>query len=1310
MPKPDARRRVWILGLAAVVLVLVVLGVWYLLRPKGQPQRAPGLSRADAVRLVEEKNVGLGSLENLPNDNDNDGSRSLKAFTEIAEALPDEPLGYRNLAITRLILLSKLDPNQTDAGAIQTAYDNAADAIQRLREVEGDTAVVHLLLADLAKQPVDKKLSSDEKRVVAEYARAAKLRPDDFVIWSELHLAAQHSSDEQLQQQAREALQRAYELRPDNLSILLDWMLTQAEQHDPDIVKTLKAAKDTLKPFAPAVRRLNVDLEQLINEAIAAAQTGGDQNWPIVLARVRVINNVIKPEFAQHVDLARRSRHILEYVIDDFSPAFYQRAHLPTPEAPPAIPVKFVRAAEGRVPQGVDGTSVGSPLPELGDARDVLLADFNLDSWLDVIVLRTARLEVYGFDPADKQWHVLAATDVPDGMERIAAADLDRDHQEMSAHGVDQPQPQNAPPAPREKAANGEGQRPPRPGLGGCLNADVDLVVSGTGGVRLYKNQLHQDSHTRSLDPMPQQDPFEGLKNVRAVGIADLEGDGDLDLAVSSDAGITLWANLENGTFTDITDRSALPPYQPATDILPVDVNRDVSIDLLLTGPAFERAGDLENIRHGRFRWHPFEKPPHEPEASATAQDLAGASAFALIDADGNASWDIVAAGKTGIRLVETQMRRNGLLSFLKTERISESPATDVRTWDFDNDGYQDLLALTPFPSPTGRGERGEGITVYRGLPNGRFESVDDLFEPAPERVTAADVGDLDDDGDLDVALVEGGRLRWYVNDGGNANQWIDLALRAESDPQQISQRCNMHGIGSLIELKTGTKYQAQVARRQSTHFGLGSSPDGTRQERADVIRVLWTNGIPQNVIQPDAEQAVCQKQRLLKGSCPYLYTWTGDRFEFFTDLLWSAPIGLQWAEGVLAPTREWEYLKIPGEKLVPRNGEYQLQVTEELWEVAYLDSAELLAVDHPADVDIYSNEKVGPGRIAEFQIRTVRTPRHPVAARDARGRDVLPQIAERDDVYLKPFDRRLKQGLTEKHFVELDLGPLDHPQRIILFLTGWIFPTDTSLNIAISQNPDLEPPAPPSLWVPDGKGGWREAIPYTGFPGGKTKTIAIPIPPDAFPQGDYRLRLVTSMELYWDQIFFTVDEQSAKLRVTPAPLISADLHERGFSQRIEHPGHGPESYDYNTVSTQPRWPPIDGAFTRFGDVSELMRTTDDRLVIMGAGDEMTLRFHVPDPPPDGWTRDFILHNVGWDKDADLNTVTGQTVEPLPFVEMSQYPYAPNENPPQTQTYQQYLREYQTRRQNRFAFWKQIERIRRRPSSTPTDSGARVEN
>src|SRR5690606_15101754 len=135
--------------------------------------------------------------------------------------------------------------------------------------------------------------------------------------------------------------------------------------------------------------------------------------------------------------------------------------------------------------------------------------------------------------------------------------------------------------------------------------------------------------------------------------------------------------------------------------------------------------------------------------------------------------------------------------------------------------------------------------------------------------------------------------------------------------------------------------------------------------------------------------------------------------------------------------------------------GEYRLQITEELWEAAYFDHVKLIAVDHPADVDVYTNEKVGSAELAAHKIHTVRHPKLPVSIRDQAGRDWLPQLAQRDEQYTRNFERKIAQGLCDEHYLEFDLGELSNPQRITLFLAGWIRPTDTNINVALDQNPD---------------------------------------------------------------------------------------------------------------------------------------------------------------------------------------------------------------------------------------------------------------
>ena len=187
-------------------------------------------------------------------------------------------------------------------------------------------------------------------------------------------------------------------------------------------------------------------------------------------------------------------------------------------------------------------------------------------------------------------------------------------------------------------------------------------------------------------------------------------------------------------------------------------------------------------------------------------------------------------------------------------------------------------------------------------------------------------------------------------------------------------------------------------------------------------------------------------------------------------------------------------------------------------------------------------------------------------------------------------------------------------------------------------------------------------------------------------------------MEIYWDHIFFTVDEPPGEVKATELALVSADLHPRGFSRVVRDEGNGPERFLYDDVSPLAKWPPMLGRFTRYGDVRKLLTERDDRLLVMGAGDEVTLRFAAGQTPlPEGWTRDFLLYSVGWDKDANLETVLGQSSEPLPFAAMSGYPWPPEERPPDSPAYQEYLKKYQTRRQPA-AYWNTLRRYEAQPA------------
>ena len=80
-------------------------------------------------------------------------------------------------------------------------------------------------------------------------------------------------------------------------------------------------------------------------------------------------------------------------------------------------------------------------------------------------------------------------------------------------------------------------------------------------------------------------------------------------------------------------------------------------------------------------------------------------------------------------------------------------------------------------------------------------------------------------------------------------------------------------------------------------------------------------------------------------------------------------------------------------------------------------------------------------------------------------------------------------QGVTEMQDLILDPGKIGQSGNLYLFLNGWIFPTDASINVALSQSSDLKV-IPPLIQVINKKGEWETVIENLGFPMGKDKTV----------------------------------------------------------------------------------------------------------------------------------------------------------------------------------------------------------------------------
>jgi hypothetical protein len=527
---------------------------------------------------------------------------------------------------------------------------------------------------------------------------------------------------------------------------------------------------------------------------------------------------------------------------------------------------------------------------------------------------------------------------------------------------------------------------------------------------------------------------------------------------------------------------------------------------------------------------------------------------------------------------------------------------------------------------------------------------------------SALAAADLDGDGDLDLVAAGPAGLYRLDNDGGNRNHWLTVRLRGLT---QGNGKNNLDGLGAMLEVRAGAAYQLREVTGPVTHLGLG------RRVQPDLLRVTWTNGVPQSRIQPRGDQRIVEEQ-LLKGSCPFLYAWDGRGFAFVTDLLWNAPIGLPVAPGVWAGADPSELVRADG--LVAREDRYEVRITEELWEAAFFDAVRLWVVDHPTEVEVASNLRVMPGRSLPEEVRASRELRPAAAAWDGAGKDVTVRVRERDEVYASGFVPSPYQGMAAKPWAfTFDLG--EAPGRPVrLHLDGWIFPADASLNLAVAQRPDL-PPVFPRIEV-ETAAGWETLVPEMGFPAGKTKTMVVDTPP--LPAGAHRLRIVTSQWLAWDRIAWTTTPADAEARVVArlAPE-SAGLRYRGFSELVRRSPNGPHGYVYQRSTKESPWLPFPGRYTRYGDVLELLRELDDRSVILAPGDEIAVTFAAAGlpPVPGGWTRTLFLESHGWDKDADRNTFAGTHMEPLPFRAMKSY----GDPLPGTPELRRYIEEWLTR-------------------------------
>ena len=171
---------------------------------------------------------------------------------------------------------------------------------------------------------------------------------------------------------------------------------------------------------------------------------------------------------------------------------------------------------------------------------------------------------------------------------------------------------------------------------------------------------------------------------------------------------------------------------------------------------------------------------------------------------------------------------------------------------DLNNDGWLDIFeangAVSRLSKPHNGDQFAEPNSLYAGSADGRFELID--FGGGIFTSRAAAVGDLDNDGTLEIVVVDrDAPTKLLVNRSRGIGQWLMLDVR---------DRYGRPALGAVVSLDVGDRTLTRVVQRASSylasrdprlHFGLGEI-DGVSN-----IRIRWLSGVEKRINWLDAGQ-----------------------------------------------------------------------------------------------------------------------------------------------------------------------------------------------------------------------------------------------------------------------------------------------------------------------------------------------------------------------------------------------------------------------------------------------------------------------
>lgn len=693
-----------------------------------------------------------------------------------------------------------------------------------------------------------------------------------------------------------------------------------------------------------------------------------------------------------------------------------------------------------------------------------------------------------------------------------------------------------------------------------------------------------------------------------AVRLSDSDHDGDLDILLLNETGqFEIWNNNLNNTFTPLSQKTTLTSDKGFKSIYIGDLDSDRDADIVLVANDHltllinDRMWDYQIINSGVFK--------------------SQINSFSLDDNDINGRPEMnVLLDNNNTDVLELEHNK-----IIHAHTVVGQESTAHISLDSNGNGLQEFLKVNP---------QGLVLTDNEGKTLEQIMTNNISLVKVMHTINGPE-----------LLFLANNKLH-YVAASKNRLPFVLLHLSGKEDDAN-SVRSNFSGIGASVILHSldfysvGHSFQNLTGTDQdyqALNIAAGS------QVSVDFIGLEWSDGVYQTELglQTNKLHKITETQRQL-SSCPVIFAWNNGKYEFISDVLGVGGIGFAIGRHEYGQPRPWENYLLNSNQISADNGVFKIQFTEPMEESAYLDEMQIQVIDVPnqwsvtIDERMQISEPIVTGDLLYYQ--SIISPR---LVLNKMNQDVTEQALLTDKIAIDIInqDKRFL-GLVDEQVITMEFEE-EMVGDYQFIMNGWVEYGYSQTMFAawqagiIAQAPTLEYKA---------NGEWKTLLTEFGYPAGMPRAASVPI---FLPEKTRFLRISTNMEVYFDQLAVVKKGQPETLHEYTLQLKSANLKQVGFPQREDNKQRVPE-YDFSTI--QPFWDTryMQGAYTQLGEMTDLVKHSDNALAIIGAGEGIELQF-VDDLPKleSNFDRYYLLKFKGWAKDMDILTKGGEKLKPIP--------------------------------------------------------------